>query len=115
MKLLLTALVLLLSVHSFARESHHDRREHDRRIDEGRREQSSVNIFEISNTLLITSFIDENKSDAIIIANDYDDYLQSGNLSALLVEKISEVQKNDQDLSLEDALDLVVASSVIKK
>lgn len=127
MKLMVSILVLLISVQSFARDHREDRgraeraaeqrrrNEERRREEERRRRESSViNIFDISNTLILSSWTFEEKQEAAQVINDSQEYLQSGTLSVLLNQKINEIQENDQDLSLEDALDLIVETAQTK-
>jgi hypothetical protein len=123
MKLLVTIFVLILTAQSFAAIDHpEDRRRADRAAENRRRnednrrsrENGDVNIFDISNTLLLTSITTDEKTEAAQVINDSQDFIQSGNLSVLLNQKLNEVQKDNQDLSLEDALDLIVESAKTK-
>jgi hypothetical protein len=116
MKLLVTIFVLILTAQSFAAIDHpEDRRRADRAAENRRnRENGDVNIFDISNTLILTSITTDEKTEAAQVINDTQEFMQSGNLSVLLNQKLNEVQKENQDLSLEDAMDLIVESAKTK-
>ncbi len=121
MKSLITVFIVLLSVQTFARDHQEDRgradraSENRRRNEENRRRHDSdVGIFDISNTLILSSFTFDEKVEAEQVINDSQEFMQSGKLSILLDQKIAEVQSNNEDLSLEDALDLIVASAETK-
>lgn len=121
MKSLITVFIVLLSVQTFARDHQEDRgradraSENRRRNEENRRRHDSdVGIFDISNTLILSSLTFDEKVEAEQVINDSQEFMQSGKLSILLDQKIAEVQSNNEDLSLEDALDLIVASAETK-
>jgi hypothetical protein len=122
MKFMLTILVLLLSVQSFARDHQEDRGRADRASEERRRNEERrrdgggvyIGTFDFSNTLLLTSLINDPHKEAIQVINDSQEFIQSGDMSVLLDQKINEAQKINQDLSVEDALDLIVASAEAK-
>lgn len=124
MKAIIASLILVMSVQAFARDhrenrdraeraSEQRRRNEERRREEERRRREGrvvLDIFDISNTLILSSWTFEEKQEAAQVLNDSQEYLQSGTISVLLNQKINEILINDQDLSLEDALDLIVES-----
>ena len=126
MKTFIAALVLLTSFQIFSRDHQEDRgraergreqrrrNEERRREEERRRREGTINIFDISNTATLTSYTFDEKVEAEQIINDAQDFIQTGILSALLNQKVNEVQKDDENLSLEDALDLIVSSAGAK-
>lgn len=128
MKLMVSILVLLISVQSFARDHREDRdraeraaeqrrRNEERRREEERRRREGhviLDIFDISNTLILSSWTFEEKQEAAQVINDSQEYLQSGTISVLLNQKLNEIIINDQELSLEDAMDLIVESAKAK-
>ncbi len=126
MKFLPIFLILITSVETFARDHREDRgraerAEENRRRNEQRRRDQEVgrrgnvlDIFDISNSATLTTWTFEEKQIAGQIINDSQDYIQTGVLTVLLQSKINEVQVIDQELSLEDALDLIVSEAQTK-
>lgn len=111
MKFFITFLLLVLTVQVFAHDHHdHGRRGHDRR----RQGDVEINIFDISNTLIFSSWTMDEKEEAAQIINDTQAFVQSGTMSVFLSQKISEIQSTDQDLSVEDVLDLIVPAAKTK-
>ena len=114
MKLLLTISILVLSIQLYAGERNEGRGRGEGR-GEGRgrehRNDSDINIFDISNSLLISSYIFEPCKEAAQVIFDAQDFIQSGTVSILLDEKIRNIKIVNQELSTEEAIDLVVANS----
>jgi len=129
MKFTIAILALLIVTQSFAHDHREDRgraeraeqnrrrNEDNRRREEERRrrQESEINIFDISNTLILSSWTSEDsKTEATQVINDSQEFMQSGVISVFLNQKINEIQNLDQDLSLEDAIDLIVDSAKAK-
>jgi hypothetical protein len=103
MKLIITILALAIAAQSFAHDHQEDRRRHE--------PEAEIDLFDITNTLYLSSWTFEEKQAAAQVINDSQEYMQSGNMSVLLNQKINELQKIDQNISLEEAIDLIVDSA----
>lgn len=108
MRLITTAFILLLSFQTFAGD-HQEGRGEGRRGDGRRGHDSDINIFDISNSLIVTSYTLEQQKGAVQVINDAQDFILTGRMSFLLDQKIHDIQKDNEDLSLEDSLDLILA------
>jgi hypothetical protein len=120
MKLIVTILALVITTQSFAHDHQEDRGRADRaeqnrrRHEEDRRrhDDGEIDIIDLSNTATLSMYTSEdNKAVAAQVINDSQEYMQSGNMSVLLNQKINELQKIDQNISLEEAIDLIVDSA----
>jgi len=62
-------------------------------------------------TTVMSPSVIGNKEVARLVVNDTQDYIQTGEISLFLENKISELQTTDSSLSTDDAVDILVAYS----
>lgn len=112
MKVVSLALVLLLSLQSFAHaHGRHDRRGNHRH-DHGRHHDDTLfNVLDLSSNLsILSSFTFDDNKEAVQVVNDAQDFMQSGKMSLLLEQVVTGIQANNADLSVEDSVDLILNS-----